>query len=134
MLNYKVLCLGNEFIQKDSFAKRLFKKLKKENPNFQFINIKDTFQLIDYLKSNEELIILDTVENLNETKEIQIKELSKNKIISLHDLDAQFFLELLGNKSKIKIIGIPEKGNKGETTKKIKRILKSFPLHFQKMC
>lgn len=105
----KILCLGNEFIKEDSFAKVIGKELIKEGYNI--INIKDSFELISYINDENSLVIIDVVDKLKEVREIEIKELSKNKIISAHDFDASFFLQLVFNSKKIKIIGIPMKGD-----------------------
>lgn len=103
----KILCLGNEFIKEDSLAKEIANDISDE---FEFINIKDSFELLDYFKNEESLIILDVVKDLKDVKILGIDDLSQNKIISAHDFDAGFFLKLLGNK-EIKIIGIPTRGN-----------------------
>jgi len=85
----KILCLGNEFIESDSLAKRIAKELEKELKDFEFVMIKDSFQLIEYLK--EEVIILDVVEGLEEVREIKIEDLKPSNIMNAHDFDAGFF-------------------------------------------
>ncbi len=103
-MKYKILCLGNKFMKEDSLAKEIGKELIKEGYNI--CNIKDSFQLMQELNSQEEIIILDVVEKLNEVKLLQINQLKDIKIITAHDFDAGFVLKLFNDK-KVKIIGIP---------------------------
>jgi Ni,Fe-hydrogenase maturation factor len=100
----KIFCLGNEFISKDSLAKKIGEQLK-EDYNIQ--NIQSSFELMEILKNEDNLIILDVVQNLNEVKLLSISDLRQDSILSAHDFDAGFVLKLLGENKKIKIIGIP---------------------------
>jgi len=104
----KILCLGNEFIEEDSFAKEIGKKLIKKG--FNVVDIKDSFQLMEELKKDEESFILDIVQNLQDVRLIDIADLERNKIMTAHDFDAGFVLKLIGEDKDIKIIGIPMKG------------------------
>jgi len=103
----KILCLGNEFIKEDSLAKKIASELNE----FDFINIKDSFQLIEYFNKHnqEEIIILDVVEDILNVRELSIEDLKLNSILSAHDFDASFFIQLL--EPKIRIIGIPQEGD-----------------------
>lgn len=119
----KILCLGNEFIKEDSFAKEIAKELANEMNEFEFVFIKDSFQLISELnKNNGEIVILDVAEGLKEVKFLNIEDLSDNKIITAHDLDAQFILKLFEDK-KIKIIGIPMSGDVNIIKKNVKILI-----------
>ncbi len=121
----RVLCLGNEFIEEDSFAKKVGERLSKELEESEFIDIKDSFELLNYLQEdNESIFILDVVENLDEVRLLEIEDLKESKIMSAHDFDASFFLKLIGKNKKIKIIGIPMKGD----VEKVKEIVKSLLL------
>ena len=127
MSNYKVLCLGNEFIKKDSLALRVALELSKELKEFEFIKIKDSFELVNYLQEDNELIILDVVDGLKEVRGIGIEDLEDSKIMSAHDFDAGFFLKLLkelGEKKSVKIIGIPVEGNLGMIKERVAEMLK----------
>lgn len=110
----KILCLGNELIERDSFAKKIGEELRNEGYNI--IEIKDIFQLIQELNNQDEIIILDVVEKIKEVCFLKPSDLKHSKIISAHDFDAGFVLSLL-DLEKIKILGIPLKGNL-ETIKK----------------
>ncbi len=103
----KILCLGNEFIEEDSFAKEIGKELAKKG--FNAVDIKDSFQLMEELRKENEVVILDVVKDLQDVKLIDVNDLEKNKIISAHDFDAGFVLKLFDGKN-IRIIGIPMKG------------------------
>jgi len=131
----KILCLGNEFIKDDRLAKEISKDLQKKlSDNFQFININDSFQLIEYIrniKKDEEMIILDVVQNLKEVKFLNIQDLKSDSITNAHDFDAGFFLQILAGESeklkdKIKIVGIPmETKNKEEMVEEVGGMLET---------
>ncbi|GBE19596.1 MAG TPA: hypothetical protein ENG87_02950 [Candidatus Pacearchaeota archaeon] len=111
MFKQKILCLGNEFIKEDSMAKKIANELNE----FDFVNINDSFQLIDYINENKNIIILDVVENLDKVAELSIDDLKESRIISAHDFDAGFLLKLLDEKDRqIKIIGVPQSGDVGK--------------------
>lgn len=127
----KILCLGNEFIKQDSLAKKIGENLKNSQENIEIINIKDSFELLNYLQikgssqdpqDNQNLIILDVVENLTKPQLIKIDDLKQNKIISAHDFDASFFLKLI--KTNIKIIGIPMEGDINKLSEDVIELLK----------
>ena len=104
----KIICLGNEFINEDSLAKKVGDLLKDD---FEVVNIKSSFELISILNSNKDIVILDVVLGLSNVKEISINELRTDSIVSAHDFDASFVLKLIGENKKIKIIGIPMNGD-----------------------
>jgi len=116
----KILCLGNEFIKEDSFAKKIGEELAKEG--FEVINVNDSFQLMGLLKENNDVIILDVILGLSEVRNIGIHELANNKIMTAHDFDASFVLKLFEGKD-IKIIGVPMNGELNEIKEIIKKIL-----------
>jgi Ni,Fe-hydrogenase maturation factor len=118
----KILCLGNEFIKEDSLGKKIAFEISRETKEFVFIFIKDSFELIEYLKSNDKLVILDVVKGINEVVELGVQDLGSSGIMTAHDFDASFFLQLLGENKDIKIIGIPIEGD----TQKIKQSVKEF--------
>ena len=117
----RILCLGNQFLEQDSLAKEIGKVLSNE---FSITNIKDSFQLIEEIESEERLVIIDVVENLEEVREIRIEDIRENQIMTAHDFDAGFVLKLLGK--KIKIIGMPQKANKDKVLKEVREILRSI--------
>ena len=116
----KILCLGNEFVKEDSFAKEVGKELTLEG--YKIIDIKDSFQFMEELNSSDNFVILDVAKGIKEVKTIRVEDLSVNKIITSHDLDAQFILKLFNNKN-VKIIGIPYQRNVREVKNKLKSLL-----------
>lgn len=121
----KILCLGNEFIGCDSFAKDVGKELGKKG--FEIVSIKDSFELLNYIDSEEGMVILDVVEGLKEVKLLKIGDLKESKIMSAHDFDAGFFLKLIGGGKGIRIVGIPMEGDVEVVSERVKELLK--PLH-----
>jgi Ni,Fe-hydrogenase maturation factor len=121
MNKLKILALGNEFIKEDSFAKELSKLINISGKN-KIINIKDSFQFLEEIQSKEKFIILDVVQNLKQVKLLQISDLDNNSILSAHDMDASFFLQLL--KPNVRIIGLPQNPKKEEISKIISDVEK----------
>jgi Ni,Fe-hydrogenase maturation factor len=115
----KILALGNEFIEQDSFAKELSKTLKVPN---KIINIRDSFEFLEEIQSKGDIMILDVVQDLKQVKLLDISDLDNNNILSAHDMDASFFLQLL--KPDVKIIGLPQNPKKQEIPKIIKEVEK----------
>ncbi len=109
---------GNEYLENDNFAHKVAQHLKKK---FKILTCYSPETLLD--SREKEIIILDVVKNTKKPIIIgNISKLKTSKIISLHDFDLGFFLNLMdsmGIKRKIKIIGIPAKGNIQETTRKV---------------
>jgi Ni,Fe-hydrogenase maturation factor len=118
----KILCLGNEFIENDKLAKEIAIELQCELPSFEFIFIKDSFQLLNHLQKEKPVVLLDVVENLKKVTVLGIKDLKRRKVLSAHDLDVTFFLDLTKPKKTI-IIGIPQTGNKSKIKKDVIKIL-----------
>lgn len=119
----KILCLGNEFIEEDSFALKVAEQLSMEFPEIHFINVKDSFQLMEFLNVYDDVIVLDVVSGLKEVKILGVDDLQENKIMTAHDFDAGFVLRLFENKS-LRIVGIPMKGNINIIKGNIKKLIK----------
>lgn len=126
----RIVCLGNEFIEGDSLAKKVGEELVKEG--FDVLNIKDSFELMGILasqgeavsdgrKADDEIIILDVVEGLDEVREIGVEDLRVDSIVSAHDFDAGFVLRLLGE--RVGIIGMPRDGDAGGVLEKVLKII-----------
>jgi len=113
---------GNEYLESDSFAKEMAEELK-EKARITICTTPDL--LLD--AEEEEIIILDVIKNVKETTVItDAAQLKINKLVSMHDFDLAYFLELmkqLGMAKKIKIIGIPESGDKKKIVKEIIKYL-----------
>ncbi|MDP2926045.1 MAG: hypothetical protein Q8N99_06745 [Nanoarchaeota archaeon] len=126
MSKFKILCLGNEFIKEDSFAKEIGGKLASDMKNLDFISINHSFQLVDLINSDKDFLILDVVKGLNDVRIIRLEDLKENRIINSHDFDSQFFLKLIGDEKKIKIIGIPSEGASDDIIEKTKILIKKI--------
>jgi Ni,Fe-hydrogenase maturation factor len=113
---------GNEYLESDSFAKEMAEELK-EKARITCCTSPDL--LLD--AEEEEIIILDVIKNVKKTTVItDAAQLKINKLVSMHDFDLAYFLELmkqLGMAKKIKIIGIPESGDKKKIKEEIIKYL-----------
>jgi Ni,Fe-hydrogenase maturation factor len=118
-----VLCYGNEFIKEDCLAKEIADEISI--PDVEFIKSDSLNDVICNKDCN--VFILDVVRNSNKVIMINdIDQLKEHKLVSLHDFDLAFFLKLmkgLGNIHEVKIIGIPQKGDKNEIIYEIKEIV-----------
>ena len=117
----KILCLGNEFIKEDCFAKSIAEILAEEMSELEFININSSFQLLDHLHLQDDIIILDVVKNLRTVRCIRVEDLHQDSINTTHDLDSSFFLQLLHEDARI--IGIPQEGDLNEIKEEVRRLL-----------
>ncbi len=119
---------GNPLLDFDNLPIKLLPELKKEFPKFNFIHL-DPNENIKPI--NKELIIIDTVINIDKVKIFDdIDSIELNNIYTAHDLDLGFNIKLLQkiNKlDKIIIFGIPPKLKKDTALKQlIKEIKKQF--------
>jgi len=113
-----VYVFGNEHLEFDSFARKVAGMLSSK------INTIDAHSPDILLDSKEkELLILDVVKNIKKPMVISdISKIKTNPMTSLHDFDVGFFLKLMngmGINKKIKIIGIPQKGNISKISKEV---------------
>lgn len=117
-----VLCFGNEFVKEDSLAKQLADEIKIKGVEFVKCNSVDV--IFDY--KLDEVFILDVA---NVDKVVAFDDLGKlkaGKITTLHDFDLGFFLKLLKELKqikKIRIIAIPQEGDKEKIKGEIEKIL-----------
>ncbi len=114
-----IYVFGNEYLAEDSFARKISERLAK---NFHIIHSRSPDDLLD--AAEDEIIILDVVKGIDEPVVItDIKQLKTRNIVSLHDFDLGFFLNLLkelGMDKKFKIIGIPQKGDMADIAKRVR--------------
>ena len=120
----KIFCFGNEFIEQDSLAKTIADEIKE----YKIIKCNKPDDLIHYEDLNN-VIILDVVKGIDKPMLItDPDQLKTNQSISAHDFDLGFYLKLLketGKIKNIKIIGIPQKGDKEEIKKQLLALLKN---------
>jgi len=104
----KLYVFGNQYLKEDSFAVDIANELKKE---VEVVFCDSPEALFD---SEDEIVILDVVKGISEPLIINdLSSLKTRKMLSLHDFDLAFFLNLLkemDSNKKFKIIGVPEKG------------------------
>ncbi len=115
-----IVCLGNEFMEGDSLAKEVGVLLKED---FDIINIRDSFQLMELLNEREDIVLLDVVEGLTNVRELSVEEVRVDSILSAHDFDAGYVLKLVG--SRVKIIGISSEGDLRRTKDEVVALIKS---------
>jgi len=120
----KILVFGNPLLKQDSLPIKLIPKLKQKFPNIEFKEIDPTEDLD---KQSKNLIILDTIKNINKITIIDdIDKLKTNKLYSMHDFDLALNLKLLKKLNiinSVKIIGIPTEIEENKTIEEISRIL-----------
>lgn len=115
---------GNPLLDFDNLPIKLAPKLRKIFPEIDFI-IADPNENLEPI--NKELIIIDTVEGIKKVAVIDdIEKLETSKIYSLHDFDLAFNLKLLqkiGKLKKVKIFGVPMKGDEEKILEQLIKIL-----------
>ena len=116
----KLFVFGNEYLENDSMAVQIAKELN----NIEIVHCRNPDDLIE---EDGDLLILDVIKGAKKTRIIEnIDEIKTRNILSLHDFDLGFFLKLmeeLGTPKKVRIIGIPEKGNIDEIAMEVKACL-----------
>ena len=114
-----VYCFGNEFVKEDAMAKQLVDEL--QYPGLRFIKSNSPE---DVMNEEGRIIILDVVKNIKEVIMIDnLDQLKVRNIVSLHDFDLSFFLKLMQGMGKIiniRIIGVPQQGDKKRIKEDIK--------------
>ena len=116
----KLICLGNEFIEEDSLAKKIGELLRED---FDVVNIKDSFQLMEIISGNGDFVLLDVVEEADGVRRLRIEDLRVDSIMSAHDFDAGQVLKLLD--VEVRIIGIPMKGDLKSIGKGVLKLVKA---------
>ncbi len=109
-----VYIFGNQDIKEDDKAIVIAINLKGKIKNVDFIFVKPNEDLP--FTNKENVLIMDTVQEIEEIKIIENKDL--DKIIlpprgTAHDFDLGFqlkYLKKLGKLGEVKIIGLPQKG------------------------
>ncbi|MFH1787124.1 MAG: hypothetical protein ABH829_05750 [archaeon] len=112
----KILAFGNEFVPEDSLAKELLAGV----PGAVMCDSPE--DVLKYSDLEEGFVIVDVVAGIDTVREVSVAELKKPSSSTVHDFDLSFYLQVLDKAGKlrdIKIIGIPQSGDK----KKIKNDL-----------
>ena len=117
-LKKSVFVFGNEFLEGDNLAFKVGRNIENK---FNMVYCKSPDEILE--GNNKNIVILDVIKNIDKPVVIKdISRLSTRKIVSLHDFDVAFFLNLMKNmgiKKNIKIIGIPPKGSADGIAKEV---------------
>ena len=123
----KVLVFGNPFLENDSLPLKLLPKLRDKFLGIEFKEIDPTEDLD---KQGRDLVILDTVEGIDEVIELNsIEQLHANKVYSMHDFDLAYNLKLLkkiGKIDSVRIIGVPMTISEEDAMNQIQSILRKW--------
>lgn len=115
---------GNPLLDFDNLPLKLAPKLEKIFPEMDFV-ITDPSENLNPIDG--ELIIIDTVGGAKNVILIDdIEKLETSKIYSLHDFDLAFNLKLLqkiGKLKKVKIFGVPMKGDEEEILEQLIKLI-----------
>jgi Ni,Fe-hydrogenase maturation factor len=125
----KIFCFGNPLVKEDRLPLEIADSLKKIFPNIEFIKAYSIEDVEEQLEEEKEIVIIDTVKNIDKIKIFEEKDIALSKIYSLHDFDIGIYVKLMKKMGKIKsakIIGIPQNYKKKKCISELKRILKTF--------
>lgn len=126
-----LLAFGNEYVKEDNLAIEISKEISKKL-SLKNIDVKRCYSVDDIFNyyGYENIFVLDVVKNVGKVVLIKnIDKIKEHKLNSLHDFDLGFFLKLmkkLGNLKDIKIIGIPQKGDKELIRNDVLKILRNI--------
>lgn len=118
----KIHCLGNEFLECDSIAKKIADSLVI--PGIEFVKT-DSLEGI-----KGDIVILDAAEGIKKT--MIITDLDKIQTIypvSAHDFDLGTELKLrkaMGEMGKVTIIAVPMNGNEEKIKEEIQKLIKTI--------
>lgn len=119
----KVYVFGNQYLKEDSLAKEIIRGISING--VEFINCEGPD---DIFLEEETIVILDVAQNIDEVLVLDdLSKLESSKLYSLHDFDLSYFLKLMkstGQLKNVKIIAIPQKGDKNAIQRKIVDSLK----------
>src|SRR3989338_6038751 len=115
---------GNKYLEDDAFANDVAKEIAKTAEKGLEIKLCAHPEIL--LDAEEdELLILDVVKNIKKPILMtEVSQLKARKLISFHDFDVSFVLQLMknmGTDKKIKIIGIPQKGDAKKIAHEVER-------------
>lgn len=123
-----IYVFGNEYLEGDNFSYKVVGELKENkefNSQFNIIFCRDPDILMEV--DDNEIIILDVVKDIKEPVLINnVSRIKTRNLISLHDFDLGFFLNLMkemGINKKIKIIGVPQEGDIKKIADKIETFI-----------
>ena len=119
----KIYVMGNLLVEQDSLPIKILPTLRKELPNFDFIELDPS----EDFPKEKTITIIDTV--LDIKKVTLVKEIDKiqlEKICSLHDFDLGYNLKLMkkfGLIEKVTIVGVPDNIEEDKAVQQIKELI-----------
>lgn len=115
-MSQKVYVFGNEHLPEDRLALEVASLLGE----FEVRHCRSPDDLLD---AEGDILILDVVKGIRNPMVIEsISQLKTRNMVSLHDFDVGYVLTLmnsLGISKKIKILGIPQKGESKKLAKEV---------------
>ena len=119
----KIYVVGNLLVEQDSLPIKILPDLKKEIPNFDFIELDPS----EDFPKQKTLTIIDTVLDIEKVTLVKnIDKIQLEKICSLHDFDLGYNLKLMkkfGLIEKVNIIGVPDNIEEKEAVKQVKETI-----------
>lgn len=123
-----ILLFGNPDLSCDAVPVQIFARLQKYFPDYDF-RVTDPNEL-DLPQTDEELVIIDTVEGLTETRFIGLDEIARMKArVTAHDFDLASYLLLARKMNKdlsVRIIGIPMGLHSGQAFEAVRPLLEEL--------
>lgn len=121
-----VYCIGNPALPGDRLALELADEFRLDG--FEFVKVRSPEELFE--KESGELIIMDTAKGIDEvTIFSDLSKLKSANMISLHDFDLSYFLQLMekmGTLPKLTIIALPMGKGKEEIRPALTEVLRSL--------
>lgn len=120
----RVYVFGNEYLEGDGLALSMAKDLELD-----YVHCHNPDDMLESMENDENILILDVVKNISKPIIIDdVSTLKVHNIVSMHDFDVGFFLNMMssiGMAKDIKIIGIPMHGDVEESKRIIREWLKA---------
>ena len=114
-----VLLCGSFAVHGDDAAFLIEKQLKNAiGKDAKIIRCADPFEIVKLSEKYGKMIIVDATEGIKKAKIITTEELENPAIVTPHDLDVSFALQLLAKiepekMKKIRIVALPMEKNRG---------------------
>jgi Ni,Fe-hydrogenase maturation factor len=122
-----ILYFGNELIPEDKIAIDIVEEISGRLPDIEAVHCQSPEEVTRY-KDYHEVFIVDVSPDVDDVVVVEsLKSLKKRELFSLHDFDLNFFLRLmdkLGGLGNIKIIALPEKGERKVLVEKLYNTIK----------
>jgi len=119
-----IYLVGNLLVEEDSIPLKLKSELQKAFKTVEFKEFDPTEDLPDDLN---ELVMIDSIEGINKSQSFEdVDRFMTQKNYSMHDFDLGWQLKLakkMGKLYKVKIIGVPQKGDLKKILEEVKSLI-----------